>query len=66
MVWITALILIAPLALLALFPLGLGRADEGWREGAEGLRERRDTRDEVRSLVQRTAEIRLRAERRWG
>jgi hypothetical protein len=45
MVWIAALIVIAPFALFLALALKLGRTDAGWREGAEGLRERWESRD---------------------
>jgi hypothetical protein len=47
MVWIAALIVIGSFALLPALALKFGRTDDGWREEAEGLRERWESRDAV-------------------
>ena len=45
MVWIVEFMVILSFAVLPALAIKLGRADEGWREEAEGLRERLNARN---------------------
>ena len=48
MVWIVGFMVILSFAILPALAIGLGHSDEGWREEAEGLRERLNARNTSR------------------